>query len=209
MLFAWAIGINITTSIIFGTPRAYGGYGYDNVQVGYLHFSPIVGTLIAEVFGHFFNDFMARRHVHKHHGIFEPEVRLWPVYIATIFTIPGIIIVGQAVSHKWHWIGAASGWATFSVGIMLTSVAITSYSLDSIPSAPAEVAAWLNLARTMGGFAVGYFQEPWGHRVGYDVSFGTQAVIVALSAVPALFAHLYGHKLRLRSGEKHDQKGLF
>ena len=205
----WAIGINISTSIIFGTPREYGGYGYNNYQVGFLHFSPIVGIIIAEVFGHWFNDFMARRYIHKHHGVFEPEVRLWPVYISAIFAIPGIIIVGFAVSHKWHWIGAAAGWATFLAGIMLTSVAVTAYSLDSFPSAPTEVAAWLNMARTMGGFAVGYFQEPFGHKVGYDVSFGVQAVIVAVSVVPAIIVHKYGHGMRLRSAEKHGKRGFF
>lgn len=179
------------------------------MQIGYLHFSPIVGTVVAEIFGHWFNDAMARRYIHRHRGVFEPEVRLWPVFIAAFFTIPGIIIVGQAVFHKWQWIGAAAGWAVFSVGIMLTSVAVTAYSLDSFPSAPAEVAAWLNLSRTMGGFAVGYFQEPWGKASGYNVSFGVQAVIVALSVVPAVIVYRYGHGMRLRSAEKHDGKGFF
>jgi len=72
----WAVGINIATAIIFGTPQEYSGYGYNNVQIEYLHTSPIISTIIAEVFSHWFNDFTARRYVHKHHGVFEPEIRL-------------------------------------------------------------------------------------------------------------------------------------
>jgi len=202
MLFMWGVGINIATGVIFGTPVEYGGYGYNNVQMGYLYFSPIIGTVIAEVFGHWFNDWTARRYIHKHRGVFEPEVRLWPVYIAAFFTVPGLVIFGQSIFHHWHWIGVAAGWAVFSVGVMLTSVAVIAYSLDALPMTPAEVAAWLNIARTMGGFIVGYFQEPWGNASGYDVSFGIQAVIVAASVVPAILVHKYGHRLRTKSAAK-------
>lgn len=204
----WAVGINIATGIIFGTPEEFGGYGFTNVQIGYLHFSPIVGTIIAEVFGHWFNDFTAKRYIHKHRGVFEPEVRLWPIYIAAIFTVPSIIVFGQSIFHHWHWTGVACGWAVFSIGIMLTSVAVIAYSLDSLPMAPAEVAAWLNLARTMGGFAIGYFQEPWGNATGYDVSFGIQSIVVASSIVPAIVVHKYGHRMRLKSAAK-NEKGYF
>lgn len=203
LVFMWIIGINITTAIIFSTPVEFGGYGYNNVQVGYLHFSVVVGIILAEFFGHFFNDFLARRYVHKHRGIFEPEVRLWPVYIAAIFNIPGLIIFGQSIQHHWGVVGAVFGWGLFGFGIMLGSVAVTAYSLDSFPMAPAEVAAWLNVARTSGGFAVGFFQEPWGKKSGYDVSFGIQAAVTAISLVPVVVVHLYGHRMRLKTAEKH------
>lgn len=199
----WAVGINITTGIVFATPAAYGGFGYTAVQLGYLYFSPIVGVLVAEVFGHFFNDFLQKRYIHRHRGVFEPEVRLWPVYIAAVFNVPGLVLVGLTVYHHWSVAGAACGWGMFSGGIMLVSVAITAYSLDCFPRNPAEVAAWLNLARTIGGFSVGYFQQPWGAKVGYDVSFGTQAAIAAVSVIPVVVVHKYGHKLRLKSQTKY------
>ncbi|KAH7085784.1 major facilitator superfamily domain-containing protein [Paraphoma chrysanthemicola] len=202
LVFCWIIGINITTAVIFATPIRYGGYGYNNVQLGYLHFSPIVGVILAEIFGHYFNDFLARRYISKHGGIFEPEVRLWPVYIGALFNVPGVILVGQTVANHWSVAGAIFGWGMFGFGIMLGSVVVTAYSLDAFPTAPAEVAAWLNLARTIGGFAVGLFQEPWGHRVGYDVSFGIQGAICALSVVPIALVHIYGHRMRQNTAEK-------
>lgn len=202
LVFCWIIGINITTAVIFATPIKYGGYGYTNVQVGYLHFSPIVGVIIAEIFGHFFNDFLVRRYISKHGGIFEPEVRLWPVYIGAVFNIPGVVLVGLTVANHWSVAGAVFGWGLFGFGIMLGSVVVTAYCLDSFPTAPAEVAAWINLARTTGGFAVGFFQEPWGHKMGYDVSFGIQAAICAVSVIPVVIVHLYGHRMRLNTASK-------
>ncbi|KAH9204534.1 major facilitator superfamily domain-containing protein [Leptodontidium sp. 2 PMI_412] len=205
--FMWAIGINVTTSIIFGTPIEFGGYGYNNINLGWLHWSPIVGIVVAEFFGHYFNDFLARQYVHKHDGIFEPEVRLWPIYISAGFSVPGIILVGQSIHHHLPVAGVAFGWGMYGLGVMLSSVAVTAYSLDSFPMAPAEVAAWLNLARTIGGFAVGYFQQPWGAKSGFDVSFGIQSVIVAVSLIPIAVVHQYGHKMRLSTAKKY-QTGL-
>lgn len=95
--FMWAVGINITSSIIFETPAAEGGYGYGALAVGFLYFTPVVSVLLGEFFGHFFNDWVANRYIKKHGGIFRPEARLWTNYVGAFFMIPGLIIVGQAL----------------------------------------------------------------------------------------------------------------
>lgn len=161
LFFAWAIGINITTAILFGTPREFGGYGYSYNGVGYLYFSPIVGILIGEVFGHYFNDWVARRYTRKHNGVFEPEARLHTIYISSIFMIAGLVLLGQALFRHLSAAAVVMGWGLHSFGIMCTSVAVTAYVLDSYPTAPAEVSGWANFARAIGGFGVGYFQQPW------------------------------------------------
>jgi hypothetical protein len=133
MIFAWAIGINITTTILFAEPEAIGGYGYTNKGLGYLYFTPIVAVLIGEVFGHFFNDYLARRYIKSHHGVFEPEARLWMIYISIGFMAPALILVGEAL--KWHLNVTAVmfGWGIFVFGCMTMSVALTAYTLDAYP----------------------------------------------------------------------------
>ncbi|KAF4999954.1 hypothetical protein FDECE_11356 [Fusarium decemcellulare] len=201
LCFAWAIGINITTAILFALPIEIGGYGYSYNGLGYLYFSPIVGVLLGEVFGHYFNDYLARRYVRKHKGVFEPEARLFTIYIAAFFMIGGLILLGQALHHHLSPAAIIIGWGMYSFGIMITSVAVTAYVLDSYPSAPVEVSGWANIARAMSGFSVGYFQEPWGAKVGYDASFGTQAAVVGVSIIMVGIVHRYGHALRLKTGQ--------
>lgn len=200
LCFAWAIGINITTAILFATPREFGGYGYSYNGIGFIYFSPIVGILLGEVFGHYFNDFVARRYVKKHAGVFEPEARLVTIYISAAIMIVGLIVLGQALAHHLSVAAIIMGWGMHSFGIMICSVAVTSYLLDAYPTAPAEVSGWANIARAMGGFSVGYFQQPWGAKVGYDGSFGTQAAIVAFSTIIIAIVHRYGHTLRRKAG---------
>ncbi|KAF5026371.1 hypothetical protein F66182_1579 [Fusarium sp. NRRL 66182] len=201
MCFAWAIGVNISTAILFGLPQEMGGYGYDFTRLGYLHFAPVVGVFFGEIFGHYFNDYLTRRYVRKHNGVFEPEARLVTIYISAIPMITGLVLMGQALHKHLSVAAIVVGWGLHSFGIMLTSVAVASYLLDAYPSAPAEVCGLTNVFRALSGFSVGYYQQEWGAKVGYDVSFGTQAAIVAASMVLIVLVHRFGHGLRLKYGQ--------
>ncbi|KAF4975664.1 hypothetical protein FZEAL_7554 [Fusarium zealandicum] len=208
LCFAWAIGINITTAILFALPQEIGGYGYTYYGLGYLYFSPTVGAILGEFFGHWFNDFLARRYVRKHKGVFEPEARLAMIYISAVFMIIGLVVLGQALHHHLSVAAVIIGWGMHGFGIMTTSVAVTAYVLDSYPSTPAEVSGWANFARAISGFSVGYFQQPWGAKVGYDASFGTQAAIVGASMIFVVITQRYGHVLRMKFGPIDSGKAM-
>lgn len=155
MNLMWAVGINQTSSILFSIPVAEGGYGFSQNVVGYIFFAPVVGVALGEVFGHFFNDFIATRYIRKHNGIFIPEARLSPIYLSAIFMVPGLVLIGQALFHHLHWAAIVLGWGMFVFGYMVATVAVTAYALDSYPTASGEVSALINLARLLGGFSVG------------------------------------------------------
>ncbi|KAK6532487.1 hypothetical protein TWF281_006676 [Arthrobotrys megalospora] len=201
--FMWAVGINITTSILFETPMEAGGYGFGAKSVGYLYFTPLVAVGIGEIFGHFFNDFIAARYIKKNNGVFEPECRLTTNYISALFMIPGLIIVGFGLAKHLHYMSLVMGWGMYVFGVMTASVAITAYALDSYPTASGEVSSFLNFARVLGGFSVGYFQQPWGAASGYDVSFGVQAAIVAAALGVLLTLHIFGKRMRVWGGPLH------
>ena len=162
----WAVGINISTSILFSVPISEGGYGFSAKSLGFICLTPCCAVILAALFGHFFNDYVARRYIRKHDGIFVPEARLVTCYLAACFMIPGIILVGQALEHDLQYGAIIIGWGLYAGGVMIASVAITAYLLDSYPTGSGEVNCFLNFARTIGGFAVGYFQQPWGARNG-------------------------------------------
>ena len=200
MSFTWSVGINITSTILLETPVEAGGYGFLPKAIGYLYFTPIVGVIIGETFGHFFNDFLTRLYIRTHKGLFKPEARLTPIYIATLLMVPGLVLVGQALrKHLSYW-AIVFGWGMYVVGVMVASVAITAYVLDAYPSASPEVAGLLNFSRVLGGFTVGYYQEPLGTAIGYNASFGIQAAIVGLALVIVVGLQRFGGMLRHRGG---------
>jgi MFS family permease len=198
--FMWTVGINVSSAIILETPREAGGYGFTPKALGFMYFTPVVGIILGEIFGHFFNDALAIRSVKRKQGVFVPEVRLWTAYIGIFFMIPGLVIVGQTLHNHWHYVGLIFGWGMAQFGILLISVSIVTYVLDSYSSASGEVSALINLGRVAAGFSVGYFQQAWGKSAGYNVSFGLQAVVVACAGLVLITIQLFGARLRKWAG---------
>ncbi|EXJ67941.1 uncharacterized protein A1O5_08555 [Cladophialophora psammophila CBS 110553] len=196
----WAIGINQSTSILFSLPIEMGGYGMSMYALGHLYWAPIIAIIIGEILGNWANDFVARRYVQKHGGIFKPEARLLPVYFTLILTAPGLIIVGQAIQHRLSWAPVAFGWGMYTAATMIFSPPLMAYALDSYPNAAGELSAWFNFSRVIGGFSVAYYQQAWGQNAGFDVSFGIQAAIAGAAGLIILFLQLYGERLRARGG---------
>lgn len=201
--FAWSIGLNISSLILFATPEEYGGYGYDYLQLGYLYFTAVVAIILGELFGHFFNDWLAKFYIRRHHGVFEAKARLPMMYIAIVLMMAGLIVLGQALEKHLNVGAIIISWGMYTFGVMLHSVALFGYSVDAYPTARAEVAGWISLVRVIGEFSVGYSQEPWGHAVGYAASFGTQAGIVRFFIIFIVVVHKYGHRLRVSGGMVH------
>lgn len=200
MNIMWAVGINITSALLFETPRDLGGYGFSVRSVGYLCFTPIVAVIIGELLGNWGNDWLAIRHVKRHGGLFKPEARLPAIYPALVLMVPGLVLIGQALRYHLHWVALVFGWGMYVGGYMILSVAITAYALDAYPTASGEVSALLTFSRIIGGFAVGYFQLNWGLSAGYDVSFGIQGAVVGASLIIVILLHVYGERLRATSG---------
>ena len=196
----WAVGINQTSAILFETPREEGGYGFGPLSVGYLCFTPIIGVLCGEFIGLWFNDWLANDYIRKHQGIFRPEARLTAIYPSQIFMVAGLVLIGQSLKHVLKWVALAFGWGMYVAGYMIVSVALTAYALNAYPNASAEVSAFINFSRIIGGFAVGYFQLDWGLHSGFDVSFGVQAAVVGSSMIIVVLLQVWGEKIRAKGG---------
>ncbi|BGP07381.1 hypothetical protein JCM10049v2_003212 [Rhodotorula toruloides] len=204
--FMWAVGINITSSIILATPKVAGGYGLTLKQTSVVYLTPLVALILGEGIGHVANDWIANRYVRKHNGVFKPECRLYIFPFASILMIAGLVLVGQALAKGLSVGAIVVGWGGYVLGVMVSSVAITAYILDVFPSASGEVSAAVNLSRTISGFSVGYFQAPWGEAVGYDVSFGIQAAIVAFAMGLVFVLIAVGERIRKFGGPLHFAK---
>ncbi|TFK45920.1 MFS transporter [Heliocybe sulcata] len=193
--FAWVVGINTTLSI-FVTPL----YGFGPVQIGLFYFTPMIAAVLGQLFGHWFHDAVARQYLRTHAGRFEPEARLTAVYFSTPFMCTGLVVIGFAFERAYHWAVLAVAWGLFVFGIMITTVALQAYLLDSYPEASGEVAAWINFGRTTGGFIVSYFQVTWANKLGPESSFGTQAAISFAAFLLIPLMQWKGKALRHRAG---------
>ncbi|KAK3386844.1 major facilitator superfamily domain-containing protein [Podospora didyma] len=193
--FAWAVGIN-TTLAIFVTPL----YGFGPKQVGYFYFTPVVAVALGEAVGHFLFDALAKQYIRSHKGHFEPEVRLRATFFSMPLVIIGLVLIGQCFENKWHFMATSICWGLYVFGMMITTVSLSSYCLDSYPEASGEVSAWLNMSRTLGGFIISYLQVRWAEAQGTKTSFGVQAAVCAAAFVFVLILLRWGKAMRVWAG---------
>ncbi|KAK5731089.1 hypothetical protein LTR15_001027 [Elasticomyces elasticus] len=197
LTFAWVVGINTTLSIFITAPP----YNFGPRSIGFFYFTPVVAALLGEITGHWLHEAIATALTHRSkEKKLEPEYRLMAISISTPFMITGLVVLGFALERGWHFMIAAVGWGFYVFGIMITTVAITAYNLDSYPEGSGEVAAWLNFARTTGGFIISYFQVTWAAAQGTEKSFGIQAAICAAAYLLIVLMQVFGKSIRERSG---------
>jgi hypothetical protein len=175
-------------------------YGFGLKQTGYFYFTPIVAVILGEVAGHWLHDFLARQYIRTHKGHFEPEVRLRAICVALPFMVVGLVLVGQSLDRHWHYMAASISWGLYVFSAMVTTVACSSYALDSYPEASGEVSAWLNFWRTLGGFIVSYFQVTWATAQGTRLSFGIQGAICAAAFLIIVALMIWGKAMRVWAG---------
>ncbi|KAK3938172.1 major facilitator superfamily domain-containing protein [Diplogelasinospora grovesii] len=195
LTFAWVVGINTTLSI-FLTPL----YDFGPKQIGFFYFTPVVATILGEITGHWLHDAVAKQYIRTHKGHFEPEVRLRAIFLSIPFMVIGLVLIGQCLENAWPYMVTSVCWGLYVFGIMITTVAVSSYCLDSYPEASGEVAAWLNNSRTIGGFIISYFQVTWAESQGTRLSFGIQAAICGAAFILVLIMMRWGKAMRLWAG---------
>ncbi|OJA10123.1 hypothetical protein AZE42_11554 [Rhizopogon vesiculosus] len=136
-----------------------------------------IAVFIGEFTGRYMNDFIMNLNIRRNGGFFEVESRLWTCYVAMPLYICGFLTLGAGIEHL-NTAALIMGWGIAFVAITLNTVAVYAYCNDSFPRRAGEVSALLNFARSMGGFAVAYFQVPWATKSGGLVVFGTEAAQV-------------------------------
>jgi hypothetical protein len=139
----------------------------------------------------------------RHAGVLEPEARLSVIWISTPFIVSGLILMGFCLERGYHYMLTSFAWGLYVFGIMITTVAIASYNLDSYPEGSGEVGSWLNQSRTLGGFIISYLQVRWAKAQGTERSFGIQASVCVLVFFLIVLLQFYGKRLRVWSGRLH------
>ncbi|KAA1081562.1 hypothetical protein PGTUg99_017568 [Puccinia graminis f. sp. tritici] len=197
IIFGFAIGINVTNVVFTSSPPPL-GYGLSQVVVASLYATPVVAVFMGEVAGRYLNDKTVSFLTARNHGVFEPEMRLWTLYLGIPPIVVGFVVLGGAFQYKWNLVAVVFGWGMAEVGIMITTVATLNYLNNSF-FFPGEISALMSQARVLGGFAVPYFQIDWAAKQGALQSFGCEAAIQAglfLLIVPLV--QIKGEKLRSR-----------
>lgn len=196
-------------------------YRFNYYNLATLYIAPVVGAILGIPIGHFLFDICGKLWAKRHGGIIEPEARLLPIWLIMPLKIAGYNMIGVTLGRHWNVNILAVGWvshvfllssvtsqttdihsqAMHNLSTILTTSAVSAYLIDAYPEASGESAAWLNFARTLAGFIIGYVQIEWAHASGPELEYGIQTAIMGgvflLFIVPLTF---FGKTIRRKQG---------
>ncbi|KIX94741.1 uncharacterized protein Z520_09431 [Fonsecaea multimorphosa CBS 102226] len=185
--FTWPIGITTTVDAFVRAPP----YLFGNVADASIRFAGVIGALLGFCFGYFFNEWIYNGSGGKRKAHWRSEYRLHGVWFPIGSMVCGLLTYGLTLNYGKSWVGLAFGWVMVNIGLVGTMVAITAFALEKYPTHSAVVSAIINMWRTCGGFAVGYFQPSWIAKDGVAAVFATQAAVVAVCAVILIGATIW------------------
>ncbi|KEF59874.1 uncharacterized protein A1O9_04722 [Exophiala aquamarina CBS 119918] len=177
--FTWPIGITTTVDSFVRAPP----YLFDDVADASIRFAGVIGALLGFAFGYFFNEWIYNGSGGKRKTHWRSEYRLHGVWFPIASMVCGLLTYGLTLHYGKSWVGLAFGWVMVNVGLVGSTVAITAFALEKYPNQSTVVSAIINMWRTCGGFAVGYFQPSWIAKDGLAAVFATQAAVVAVCVV--------------------------
>ncbi|KAK3670255.1 hypothetical protein LTR78_009910 [Recurvomyces mirabilis] len=91
-LVCWVIGIVSTWSLLVLPPPYLltpPPYLLTPTEFALSYLAPMIGAFVGEVWGHYFNDFVANWYIRTHNGFWVSEVRLWGTYMPTLVGFAG------------------------------------------------------------------------------------------------------------------------
>ncbi|KAH7929950.1 MFS general substrate transporter [Leucogyrophana mollusca] len=196
LVFGFSCGLNTTNVVFLGSAPPF-GFGYNQTIIAGFYATPIVGVLLGEFTGRFLNDWIMNLSIRRNKGVFEAESRLWACYVAMPLYICGFVTLGAGL-QRLSTAAVIIGWAIAQIAVMVNTVAVYAYCNDCFPKQQGEISALVNLARTLGGFSVAYFQVPWANKSGATETLGVEgAVVVGLAILIVPVVQVTGRHLRV------------
>jgi hypothetical protein len=91
----WLVIFMQIISIVFSAPP----YSFTTAGIGYMALGPFVGNIFGSIYGGPLADWTVVRLARRNGGVYEPEMRLYPLVIPTFFMAGGIIMFGATAAR--------------------------------------------------------------------------------------------------------------
>lgn len=197
VILAWVVAINILNPFVLQAPL----YNFKSSINGLTNIPGLLGNLIGSVTGGWmvvrYSDWRAR----SNNGVFQPETRLFLLFIPGLIAPAGCILFGYGVEKTLHWTAMFFGYGMVALGLTAVPIIGLTYVADCYLPIASDAFLLVNGLKNIVAFGFLYGVVPWVNKVGYVNSFGTQAgVSVAILAL-AIPLSMYGERTRHKTSQ--------
>ncbi|CAG8175662.1 unnamed protein product [Penicillium salamii] len=178
-------------------------YNFKANEIGLYNIGGFIGSLIATFTVSFLSDWLAVWQSRRNKGVFEPEMRLWLLFPAILFTSIGSWVYGIGLNRGWHWAILAVGNGIFGFGFMVTADAALTYLTDSYPMILNDTLVSVVFIRNGLAMITKFPFSAWLDGMGVQNMFILIGVIsLATMIMPALLM-VYGKRARIHTAHKY------
>lgn len=166
----WTILVQVESSQVFTKPP----YNWKTGSVGLFSLSAWVGAMSSFYVGGRLIDLIGNRGRNSSSKP-SPQKRLVALVIPAVLSPVGLIIFGQCISHKTHWIGPAFGFGLHSFGLTATSNIAITYAVDSYSDFAGEALVSVFVIRNVIAVVCSFYSASWIQLEGLQNVSGTNA----------------------------------
>jgi hypothetical protein len=191
-------------------------YGFQSWQTGLCFIAACIGSMLGIPAGGHLGDKIADWLTRRNDGIRDPEMRL-PAMIPSLITTPlGLVLYGIGIEHGLHWICPTIGLGlckyppshsdsrncipsnqllvNFSI-VQGTSICLV-YVIDAYRPVAGEVTLTVMGFKSLFGFLLSFYTNPWVTEAGYQNAYGVMAAISAAVILLWIPLFLWGKTIR-------------
>ncbi|RSL46388.1 hypothetical protein CEP54_013862 [Fusarium duplospermum] len=158
----WLVLYMSVVSIVFVQPT----YNFTTAGIGYMTLGPFVGNIFGSIYGGPLSDWVIVRLARRNGGIFEPEMRLYPLVVPTVVMAGSIIMFGVTADKGMHWIYPSIGGALFAFGLGANGDITFTLIVDTYRELTAEAFIGVAFLRNAVSVAVPFALVPWMKTMG-------------------------------------------
>jgi len=152
VMFSWVIILGSVAPQIFAAPP----YNMTPTAVGNLiGILPLIGSLLGTVLGGYFCDFVALWLSHRNGGVYEPEFRLWTIFITCVVPLAvGVFGLGEAIATGNSAIVCGFFLASLNFAVRTGCTTLDAYSNDVFGDQAGEVFGLAMLVKSSFAFGL-------------------------------------------------------
>lgn len=192
---AWINVISSVMSEYFSAPP----YNMSTMGVGAMAVPGFIGAVLGSFYCGLFGDWLITYLAKKNGGIYEPEMRLYPLALPLITMLPGAVMFGVCLERGKHWILPAVGIGLFSFGMGALGDATFTFCIDSYRELTGEAFVMISFWRNVVSIGIPFAIAPWEQMgVGnMHIVLGVIQFALTVTFIPMIY---WGKKLRAKSG---------
>ncbi|KAI1128421.1 major facilitator superfamily domain-containing protein [Nemania abortiva] len=176
-------------------------YGFQPWQVGLSFISAIIGSLIGIPAGGQLGDRVADWFTRRNRGMRSPEMRLPGIALSLITAPLALILYGVGIQNKLHWICPTIGLGLLNFSITQATNICLVYAIDAYRPIAGEITLTILGLKSLFGFLLSFYTNPWVKEAGYLNAYGTMAAIAAGVMLLWIPLYFWGDTLRRRTWE--------